>query len=46
MTSIENLAIGISWIDNDTIIDTKKRVQYLGARDWLGFRCICEIVED
>ncbi len=46
MTSIENLAVGISWIDNDTIIDTKKRVQYLGARDWLGFRCICEIVED
>jgi hypothetical protein len=45
MTSTEHLAVGISWIDNDTIIDPKKRVQYFGARDWLSFRCICEIIE-
>jgi hypothetical protein len=45
MTDVENLAVGLSWIDNDTTVNYKKRVQYYAPRDWLGFRCVCEIVE-
>lgn len=45
MTSEENVAVGISWIDTDTTANYKKRVHYMGARDWLGFRCICQIIE-
>lgn len=45
MTSIENLAVGISWKDSDTIIDYTKRIEYFAPRDWLGFRCVCEIIE-
>lgn len=45
MTLKENLAVGISWIDKDTTANYKKRVEYFAPRDWLGFRCVCEIVE-
>jgi len=45
LTSIENLAVGISWKDNDTTDDYTKRVEYFAPRDWLGFRCVCEIIE-
>lgn len=45
MTGIEKLAVGISWRDQDTTADYTKRVEYFGPRDWLGFRCVCEIVE-
>jgi len=45
LTATENLAVGISWRDNDTTANYTKRVEYFGPRDWLGFRCVCEIVE-
>jgi len=45
MTDVEHLAVGISWKDNDTTGNYKKRVDYFGPRDWLGFRCVCEVVE-
>lgn len=45
MTSTEHLSVGISWKDNDTTGNYKKRVEYFGPRDWLGFRCVCEVVE-
>lgn len=45
MTSVENIAVGISWKDTDTTGNYKKRVDYFAPRDWLGFRCVCEIVE-
>jgi uncharacterized protein YbdZ (MbtH family) len=45
MTSVEHLAVGISWKDSDTTGNYKKRVDYFGPRDWLGFRCVCEVVE-
>lgn len=45
MTSEENIAVGISWKDTDSTDNYTKRVSYLGARDWLGFRCVCQILE-
>ena len=45
MTSTEKTAVGISWCDTDTTDNYSKTVSYAGPRDWLGFRCVCEIVE-
>ncbi len=45
LTNIENLADGLSWYDRDTTGNYKKRVEYYAPHDWLGFRCVCEIVE-
>ncbi len=45
MTSVENVAVGLSWRDMDDSGDYTKRIDYFGPRDWLGFRCVCEIVE-
>jgi hypothetical protein len=45
LTNKENLAVGLSWYDRDTTFNYKKRVEYHAPRDWLGFRCVCEIVE-
>lgn len=41
----ENIALGISWRDNDTTKNYNKTVKYFRPSDWLGFRCVCEIVE-
>lgn len=45
LTEKENVAVGISWWDKDTTANYKKKVEYFAPRDWLGFRCVCEIVE-
>lgn len=45
MSATEKTAVGISWRDNDTTDNYSKTVSYAGPRDWLGFRCVCEIVE-
>lgn len=45
MTLVDKLAVGISWHDEDTTRNYAKTLEYFGPRDWLGFRCVCEIVE-
>jgi len=45
MSIIEKTALGISWRDEDTTENYAKTVSYSGPRDWLGFRCVCEILE-
>lgn len=45
MTTTEKTAVGLSWRDADTTDNYSKTVSYAGPRDWLGFRCVCEIVE-
>ncbi len=45
MTLTDKLAFGMSWKDTDTTNFYAKTVEYWGPRDWLGFRCVCEIVE-
>lgn len=45
MTSSEKTAIGVSWKDSDTITQYGRTMEYWGPRDWLGFRCVCEISE-
>jgi len=41
----ENIALGLSWRDTDTTDNYSKTVKYFRPSDWLGFRCVCEIVE-
>ncbi len=45
MSIVEKTALGISWRDTDTTDNYAKTVSYSGPRDWLGFRCVCEILE-
>jgi hypothetical protein len=45
LTNTDKLAVGMSWKDKDTTTNYSKTVEYFGPRDWLGFRCVCEIVE-
>ena len=45
MTIVDKVAVGLSWRDTDTTDNYSKTVSYAGPRDWLGFRCVCEIVE-
>lgn len=45
MTIVDKRAFGMSWKDTDTTGNYTKTVDYWGPRDWLGFRCVCEIVE-
>ena len=45
LSMTEKIALGISWRDTDTSSNYSKSVKYWGPSDWIGFRCICEIVE-
>ena len=44
-TTQENVAFGLSWFDRDTTETYIKTVTYSRPSDWLGFRCVCEIVK-
>lgn len=44
MTIEENIAFGLSWFDRDTTENYTKIVEYSRPSDWIGFRCVCEIV--
>ncbi len=45
LSMTENIALGLSWRDTDTSANYSKTVKYFRPSDWLGFRCVCEIVE-
>lgn len=45
LSMTEDIAIGMSWRDADTTDNYSKIVKYFRPNDWLGFRCVCEIVE-
>ncbi|MCX7697415.1 MAG: SUMF1/EgtB/PvdO family nonheme iron enzyme [Bacteroidales bacterium] len=45
MTVEENIAFGLSWFDRDTTETYIKVVEYSRPSDWIGFRCVCEIVK-
>lgn len=44
-TTQENVAFGLSWFDRDTSETYIKTVEYSRPSDWLGFRCVCEIIK-
>lgn len=45
MSSQEKTALGMSWRDTDTTQNYTKVVNYKIPGDYIGFRCVCEIVE-
>lgn len=45
MTSVKGVAIGSSWKDKLDIGKFCNIQKYDGPSDWLGFRCVCEVVE-
>jgi hypothetical protein len=45
MSSEKDIAMGLSWYDRDTTDNYFKTVRYTMPHDYLGFRCICEIIE-
>jgi len=45
MINEKDVAMGVSWYDKDTSANFYKTIKYTMPHDYLGFRCICEIVE-
>jgi formylglycine-generating enzyme required for sulfatase activity len=46
MLQEENIAKGGSWLHTLDEVSIKKRDSYVEPAAWLGFRCVCEVIEE